>query len=71
MKIPDILPRFVPLPSSEGPTFAFLEDVIRQNLERLFPDVEMLDLNDASEASLQRMRELGHRIGRVIVDTTD
>jgi polyphosphate kinase len=43
VKIPDILPRFVPLPSSEGPTFAFLEDVIRQNLDRLFPDVEMLD----------------------------
>ncbi len=43
VKIPDILPRFVPLPSSEGPTFAFLEDVIRQNLDRLFPDVEVLD----------------------------
>ena len=45
VKIPDILPRFVPVPSQDGPTFAFLEDVIRQNLERLFPDVEMLDAN--------------------------
>jgi polyphosphate kinase len=43
VKIPDILPRFVPLPAQEGPTFAFLEDVIRQNLESLFPDVEVLD----------------------------
>jgi polyphosphate kinase len=43
VKIPDILPRFVPLPAQEGPTFAFLEDVIRQNLDRLFPDVEVLD----------------------------
>ena len=43
VKIPDILPRFVPVLSSEGPTFAFLEDVIRQNLQALFPDVEVLD----------------------------
>ncbi len=43
VKIPDILPRFVPLPSSAGPTFAFLEDVIRQNLQHLFPNVEVLD----------------------------
>ena len=43
VKIPDILPRFIPLPSSEGPAFAFLEDVIRQNLHQLFPEVEALD----------------------------
>src|SRR6202035_4338949 len=43
VKIPDILPRFVPLPSAAGPTFAFLEDVIRQNLAQLFPDVEVLN----------------------------
>jgi polyphosphate kinase len=41
VKIPDILPRFVPVPSTDGPTFAFLEDVIRQNLEALFPDVDV------------------------------
>ena len=43
VKIPDILPRFVPLPSTDGPTFAFLEDVIRQNLPLLFPNVDVLD----------------------------
>jgi polyphosphate kinase len=43
VKIPDILLRFVPLPSTDGPTFAFLEDVIRQNLQDLFPDVEVLN----------------------------
>jgi polyphosphate kinase len=41
VKIPDILPRFVPVPSTDGPTFAFLEDVIRQNLQTLFPEVEV------------------------------
>jgi polyphosphate kinase len=41
VKIPDILPRFVPVPSTNGPTFAFLEDVIRQNLEALFPEVDV------------------------------
>lgn len=43
VKIPDVLPRFVPVPSSEGPTFAFLEDVIRLNLQDLFPNVEVAD----------------------------
>ena len=43
VKIPDLLPRFVPLPSTDGPTFAFLEDVIRQNLHLLFPNVEVLN----------------------------
>ena len=43
VKIPDILPRFVPVPSMDGPTFAFLEDVIRLNLQALFPAVEVVD----------------------------
>src|SRR5262249_39915694 len=42
VKVPDILPRFVPVPSTDGPTFAFLEDVIRQNLHQLFPDVDVI-----------------------------
>ena len=43
VKVPEMLPRFISLPTTEGPTFAFLEDVIRQNLDQLFPDVEVLD----------------------------
>ena len=43
VKIPDILPRFIPVPSPDGPTFAFLEDVMRQNLHELFPDVDVMD----------------------------
>jgi polyphosphate kinase len=43
VKIPDILPRFVPVPSHEGRTFAFLEDVIRLNLHELFPEVDVVD----------------------------
>ena len=48
VKIPPPLPRFVPIPSSEGGRqaaafqFAFLEDVIRANLDQLFPDVEIV-----------------------------
>jgi polyphosphate kinase len=41
VKLPDVLPRFIPLPerlSSKGAqTFVFLEDVVRANLQRLFP----------------------------------
>jgi len=41
VKIPDVLPRFVPLPdrlATRGhQTFVFLEDIIRANLPRLFP----------------------------------
>lgn len=41
VKIPDVLPRFVPLPerlaTRGAQTFVFLEDVIRANLGRLFP----------------------------------
>jgi len=43
VKIPDILPRFVPVASTDGRTFAFLEDVIRLNLHELFPDVDVDD----------------------------
>jgi polyphosphate kinase len=43
VKIPGGLPRFIPIPSTEGPTFAFLEDVIRINLGVLFPDVDVVD----------------------------
>src|SRR5262249_49141619 len=43
VKVPEVLPRFVPLPASDGWSFAFLEDVIRQNLDQLFPDLEVAD----------------------------
>jgi len=45
VKVPDVLPRFIPLPASVagtgGDTFVFLEDVIRLNLAELFPGVEV------------------------------
>lgn len=45
VKIPDVLPRFVPLPASLSPnhakTFVFLEDVIRANLAALFPGTQV------------------------------
>ncbi len=41
VKLPDALPRFVPLPAALGPregqTFVYLEDVVRANLQSLFP----------------------------------
>ena len=41
VKLPDVLPRFVPLPANvverPGESFAFLEDVVRLNVDRLFP----------------------------------
>src|SRR5262245_56994273 len=43
VKIPDILPRFVAVRSADGMAFAFLEDIIRLNLQELFPDVDVLD----------------------------
>ena len=40
VKVPDLLSRFVRLPSEEGTyRFAMLEDVIRENLAQLFPGV--------------------------------
>jgi polyphosphate kinase len=47
VKVPDVLPRFVPVPpllaANRGLTFALLEDVIRLNLGQLFPGVDVLD----------------------------
>jgi polyphosphate kinase len=45
VKVPDMLPRFVPIPRAGAAgapmTFAFLEDVLRENLAELFPGVEV------------------------------
>lgn len=43
VKIPDILPRFIPVPADDGRAFAFLEDVIRLNLDALFPEIDVVD----------------------------
>lgn len=47
VKVPDVLPRFVPVPpllaGKRGLTFALLEDVIRLNLGQLFPGVDVVD----------------------------
>ena len=45
VKIPDVLPRFIPIPEplcpSKGLTFVFLEDVIRANIHELFPGTQV------------------------------
>src|SRR4030095_11700452 len=45
VKVPDALPRVVPLPESLSPgsglTFVFLEDVIRANIHELFPGTQV------------------------------
>jgi polyphosphate kinase len=45
VKLPDVLPRFVPIPESltDGSTltFAFLEDVVRENIQELFPGTQV------------------------------
>jgi polyphosphate kinase len=45
VKVPDVLPRFVPLPESLVPggglAFVFLEDVIRANIHDLFPGTQV------------------------------
>ena len=45
VKVPDVLPRFVPLPETLSPegtlTFVFLEDVIRANMQDLFPGTQV------------------------------
>jgi polyphosphate kinase len=45
VKVPDMLPRFVPLPEAlaakPGTTFLFLEDVIRANVQELFPGTDL------------------------------
>ncbi len=47
VKLPDVLPRFVPIPAStarrKGDTFALLEDVVKLNVASLFPGVEVRD----------------------------
>jgi polyphosphate kinase len=46
VKIPDVLPRFVRLPehvaATPGDTFVFLEDVVKENIEILFPGTEVV-----------------------------
>jgi polyphosphate kinase len=45
VKVPDMLPRFIPVPeriaTKPGLSFAFLEDVIEQNIQELFPGTEI------------------------------
>jgi polyphosphate kinase len=45
VKVPDVLPRFVPLPDSlvneDGLAFVFLEDIIRANIQDLFPGTQV------------------------------
>ena len=45
VKVPDVLPRFVPLPESLLPSgshaFVFLEDIIRANMQELFPGTQV------------------------------
>jgi polyphosphate kinase len=45
VKVPDVLPRFIPLPESltgnEGLTYVFLEDIIRANIHELFPGTQV------------------------------
>jgi polyphosphate kinase len=49
VKVPDVLPRFIVVPPQHagrrGPTFALLEDVIRQNVELLFQGMDVVDAN--------------------------
>lgn len=45
VKVPAMLPRFVPVPEAVAPrpglTYAFLEDVIRRNVQELFPGTQV------------------------------
>jgi len=45
VKVPDVLPRFVPLPESLLPggsqAYVFLEDIIRANMQELFPGTQL------------------------------
>ena len=45
VKLPDVLPRFVPLPDAIGEpgtlSFVFVEDVIRANIQELFPGTQV------------------------------
>ena len=72
MKVPPLLPRFVPL--SDGCRFVPLEQVIATNLDRLFPGMEILDhvpfrvtrdadfeLEDEDEDLLEAIETVLHR----------
>ena len=45
VKVPDVLPRFIPIPEALSPskalTFVFVEDVIRANMHELFPGTQV------------------------------
>jgi polyphosphate kinase len=45
VKVPDVLPRFVPVPAALSPaktlSFVFVEDVIRANIHELFPGTQV------------------------------
>ena len=45
VKIPDVLPRFIPLPAqfsrNGGRSYVYLEDVVRANLQALFPGTQV------------------------------
>jgi len=45
VKVPDVLPRFIQIPEAlspeQGITFVFLEDVIRANMQELFPGTQV------------------------------
>ena len=45
VKVPDVLPRFIPIPDSLSPspglTFVFVEDVVRANIHELFPGTQV------------------------------
>jgi polyphosphate kinase len=45
VKLPDVLPRFVPVPehlaTAGAQTFVFLEDVVRANVQELFPGTQL------------------------------
>ena len=45
VKVPDVLPRFIPIPESltpsKGLTYVFVEDVIRANIHELFPGTQV------------------------------
>ena len=45
VKVPHVLPRFIPIPEAlagePGLTFAFLEDVVRANIQELFPGTQV------------------------------
>jgi polyphosphate kinase len=47
VKVPDVLPRFIAIPAAltgrRGLSFALLEDVIRRNIQQLFPGMDVTD----------------------------